>query len=417
MARGGKLSAVKVEKAKGPAVLHDGNGLYLRVAVTGAKAWVYRFALGGKRHDMGLGPYPLFGLAEARQKALEQRKLRHEGADPLENKRAQWASQRMAAAKGRTFKEVAEEYIGRNQAGWRNAKHCKQWRSTLETYVFPKLGDLPVAAIDTGLVIQVLDEIWQEKTETASRVRGRIEMVLDAATVRGYREGPNPAAWKGNLAHTFPSRRKVRRVEHLAAMPFDEVPAFMVELRRRVGMAARALEFAILTAARTEEALGATWGEIGIESRVWTVPAPRMKAEREQRFALSSAAIAVLEVVRPLALQTDSRPDPAAPVFPGRRRALPLAEGAMLGVLKHMRHDVTVHGFRSSFRDWAAERTSFPREVVEMALAHTIASAVERAYRRGDLLERRVQLMEAWARFCTTPAAVGEIVPIGQRAL
>jgi Arm DNA-binding domain len=231
MARTGKLSAVEVSKTKGPAVLHDGGGLYLRVSVTGAKSWVFRFQLDGKRRDMGLGPYPDTSLAEARAKATEHRKQRHDGIDPLDAKDAQRQAQRLSAAKGRTFREVAEEFIGRNEAGWRNAKHRQQWRNTLATYLHPTLGELPVAAIDTGLVVQVLDPIWTEKPETASRVRGRIEAVLDTATVRGYREGPNPAQWKGNLAHVLPARARVRKVAHHAALPFDDVPVFLVALR------------------------------------------------------------------------------------------------------------------------------------------------------------------------------------------
>src|ERR1700686_1690348 len=255
MARTGKLSAVEVTKAKGPAVLHDGGGLYLRVAASrrdgdgneklGAKSWVFRFQLDGKRRDMGLGPFPDISLAEARGKATERRKLRHEGIDPLDAKAAQRQAQRVSVAKGRTFRECAVEFIEKNRAGWRNAKHAAQWTATLATYVYPTLGEMPVSAIDAGLVVQALDPIWAEKPETASRVRGRIEAVLDAATVRGFRQGPNPAQWKGNLAHILPARAKVRKVEHHAALPFDDMPEFLEDLRSRGGVAARALEFAI----------------------------------------------------------------------------------------------------------------------------------------------------------------------------
>src|SRR5215469_9059154 len=291
MARTGKLSAVEVNKTKGPAVLHDGGGLYLRVSPTGSKAWVFRFQLDGKRRDMGLGPFPDISLAEARTKALAHRKQRHDGFDPLEARAAQRQAQRLAVAKGRTFREVAEDFIGRNEAGWRNAKHRQQWRNTLATYVYPTIGELPVSAIDTGLVVQVLDPIWVEKPETASRVRGRIEAVLDAATARGFRQGPNPAQWKGNLAHILPARTKVRKVAHHAALPFDEMPGFLAALRGRAGMAARGLEFAVLTAARTGEVLGARWGEMDLVTKVWTVPADRMKADREHRVPLSDAAL------------------------------------------------------------------------------------------------------------------------------
>jgi integrase len=401
-------------------VLHDGGGLYLRVAPNrkdgdgdekpAAKSWVFRFQLDGKRHDMGLGPYPDISLAEARQRATEHRKLRHEGIDPLEARHAQRQAQRLSAARGRTFREVAEEVISRNETGWRNAKHRQQWRNTLATYVYPVLGGLPVAAIDVGLVVQVLDPIWSEKPETASRVRGRIEAVLDAATVRGFRQGSNPAQWKGNLAHILPARARVRKVAHHAALSFDDMPSFLSGLRTRQGMAPRALEFAIFTAARTGEVLGATWGEIDIENRVWVVPAERMKRGREHRVPLSEAAFAVLEQVQPLALRRDVKPDPAAPVFPGPRRALPMSNMTMLMLLRRMkRNDLTAHGFRSTFSDWAAERTAYPREVVEMALAHAVENKVEAAYRRGDLFDKRRRLMTDWAHFCEAPPA-GDVV-------
>jgi integrase len=402
MAQIGKLSAVEVTKAKGPAVLHDGGGLYLRISPTGSKAWVFRFQLDGKRRDMGLGPFPDISLAEARRRATDHRNQRRDGIDPLEAKAAQRQAQRLASAKGRTFQQCAAEFIEKHRAGWRNAKHRQQWENTLATYVYPTLGQLPVSAIDTGLVVQALDPIWTEKSETASRVRGRIEAVLDAATVRGFRQGPNPAQWKGNLAHILPARSRVRKVEHHAALPFDEMLAFLVAVRSRQGMAARALEFAALTTARTGEVLGARWSEIDLAAKVWAVPADRMKAGREHRVPLSDAALDVLEKVKPLALTTEGVPNPAAPVFPGPRRALPMSDMTMLMLLRRMkRDDLTTHGFRSTFRDWAAERTSYPREVVEMALAHAIGNKVEAAYRRGDLFEKRRQLMTDWAKFCT----------------
>jgi integrase len=274
------------------------------------------------------------------------------------------------------------------------------------------LGELPVSEIDTGLLVQVLDPIWTEKPETVSRVRGRIEAVLDAATVRGFRQGPNPAQWKGNLAHILPARARVRKVAHHAALPFDEMPSFLSALCARQGMAARALEFAVLTTARTGEVLGARWGEIDWTAKVWTVPADRMKAGREHRVPLSDAALSVLEAMRPFALARDGNPDSAAPIFPGPRRALPMSNMTMLMLLRRMgRDDLTAHGFRSTFSDWAAERTAYPREVVEMALAHAIENRVEAAYRRGDLFEKRRRLMADWARFCEAPPA-GTVVPL-----
>lgn len=413
MARTSKLTALEIAKASAPSVLHDGGGLYLRVTSSGGKSWVFRFQIGGKRRDMGLGPYPEVSLAKAREKAAEHRAQRRAGSDPIEAKAAERRAERLTAAKGRSFREVAEEFIGRNETAWRNAKHRQQWRNTLESYVYPTIGDLAVSAVDTGLVVQILDPIWSTKPETASRVRGRIEVVLDAATVRGYRAGPNPAQWKGNLGHILPARSKVRKVAHYAALPFAELPTLMTALHKRPGMAARALEFTILTAARTGETIGATWGEIDLAAKVWIVPAVRMKAGREHRVPLSDAAIAILEQVRPMAAMADGNPNAAAPVFPGARRALPMSKMGMLMLLRRMkRDDVTAHGFRSSFSDWAAERTAFAREVVEMALAHTIENRVEAAYRRGDLFEKRRQLMDAWGRFCENPIADGEVVPL-----
>jgi integrase len=410
-----KLAAIQVARAKGPAVLHDGAGLYLRVAPSGAKNWVFRFQINGKRRDMGLGPYPAVSLALAREKAAEHRAQRRAGTDPIEAKAAERQAQQIVKAKGRTFNEVAEEYISRNEAGWRNATHRQQWRNTLTTYVSPIMGDLPVAAIDTGLVVQVLDPIWAVKPETASRVRGRIEAVLDAATVRGYRSGPNPAQWKGNLAHILPARSKVRKIVHHAALPWEELPKFLATLRTRPGVAASALEFTIYTAARTGEVLGATWGEINMDAKVWTIPAERMKAGREHRVPLSDAALSVLTEMRPLALTREGASDSVAPVFPGTRRALTLSNMALRALLRRMkRGDVTIHGFRSTFSDWAAECTAYPREVVEMALAHAIENRVEAAYRRGDLFEKRRRLMADWAQHCAGQVG-GEVVPLRAR--
>lgn len=407
-----KLTAIGVQRAKGPAVLHDGAGLYLRVAASGAKAWVFRYQLGGKRRDMGIGSYPAISLADARQRAAEYRRQRHSGIDPLHARNTERQAQLIAVARGRTFRECAVEYIASHRAGWRSAKHNDQWESSLSRFAYPIIGDLPVAAIDTGLIMQVLEPIWSTKLETASRIRGRIEAVLDAAAARGYREGPNPAQWKGNLAHLLAAPAKVRRTTHHAALSIDEVPGFMGELREREGVSARALEFAVLTAARTSEVIGARWAEIDLAAKTWIVPATRMKAGKEQRVPLSVAALRVLDAVRPLALLHHGKPAADSQVFPGQRPALPMDASALLKLLERMgRGYITVHGFRSSFRDWAAERTNYPQHVVEMALAHAIESKVEAAYRRGDLLEKRRQLMEAWGRFCAT-VKTGEVVPL-----
>jgi integrase len=410
MARIGKLSAVEVTKAKGPGVLHDGSGLYLRVSASGAKSWVFRYQLDGKRRDMGLGAFPAISLAEARERAAVHRRQRTDGVDPLDAKAARQQAQRLAEARGRTFRQVAEDLLRSKQPGWRNPTHRHQWRNTLTTYAYPILGDLPVSTIDTGLVMQVLSPIWATKTETANRLRGRIEAVLDAAKAHGYCEGENPARWRGHLDALLPKPSKVHRAEHHPALPYPQIGTFIAELRRRESMSARVLEFTILTAARTNEALGARWGEINLGERIWIVPPERMKAGKEHRVPLSDAAVAVLEKVLPMALMCDGKPAPNAPVFPSNRRALPMTRTVLLKLLKSMRAGMTVHGFRSGFSDWAAERTSYPREIIEAALAHAVGSPVEQAYRRTDVFERRRRLMADWAGFCNAPEATGTVI-------
>ena len=292
-----------------------------------------------------------------------------------------------------TFNECTKQYLAAHSAGWRNAKHSAQWSSTLKTYVEPVIGSLSVHAIDTALVMKIIEPLWSKKPETASRLRGRIEAVLDWATVRGFRQGENPARWRGHLDKLLPARARVRKVKHHAALPYDELPTFMIGLRAQEGVAARALEFLILTAARTGEVIGARPDEI--KDKVWTVPAGRMKASKEHRVPLSESAFAVVETLR--------EEHGGAHLFPGGKRDKPLSNMAMLALLDRMgRSDLTAHGFRSTFRDWAAECTNYPNEVVEMALAHTISSKVEAAYRRGDLFEKRKSLMSDWATFCAS---------------
>jgi integrase len=308
--------------------------------------------------------------------------MRFDGIDPIEARRAQREQKSLDAAKSMTFDACAAAYIDAHKAGWRNEKHFDQWSNTLNTYAGPVFGSLPVQAVDVGLVMKALEPIWQTKSETASRVRGRIESVLDWATVRGYRKGDNPARWRGHLDKLLPPRSKVRKVEHHPARPHDELANFVAMLRRQEGIASRALEFLILTATRTGEVIGARWDEIDLGEKVWVVPAARMKAGREHRVPLSAAAVAILEQMQEVR-EGDF-------VFPGGKRGKPLSNMAMLAVLKRIdRGDLTNHGFRSSFRDWAAERTNFPREVAEMALAHTVGDKVEAAYRRGDLFQKR----------------------------
>ena len=401
----GRLKAVTVAKARKPGLLADGGGLYLRVGPTGAKSWIFRYRRDRRLHDMGLGPVHTVSLSEARDAAQECRKLRLRRIDPIEARRAGDAEARIAAASAISFRECAESYIASHQAGWRNPRHAAQWPATLEAYVYPVFGNLPVQAIDVGLVMKALEPIWNTKPETASRVRGRIESIIDWATARGYRKGENPARWRGHLENLVPRRMKVSRVRHLAALPYNQIGAFMAELRRQEGAAALALEFAILTATRTGEVIGARWSEINRDERLWIVPGERMKAGKEHRVPLSDAALAIVD-------QMAEAPQGEF-VFPGQKALRPLNEVALLRALRRMGHDdLTVHGFRSSFRDWAAERTNFPAEVAEMALAHTVGDKVEAAYRRGDLFEKRRQLAEAWAKFCESPAIAGEVVPI-----
>jgi integrase len=341
---------------------------------------------------MGLGPYALVTLAEARAKAVEARKALLEGYDPLEAKVARRAHARFEAAKGLTFRDCAEQMISSHEAAWKNPKHRAQWRATLATYVFPNFGGLPVAAVDTGLVLRAIEPIWNAKPETAGRVRGRIEAILDWAKARGYREGENPARWRGHLDKLLPNRRKVRKVRNHPAMPYGEIPEFMDTLRARDSVSARALEFAILAAARTGEVIGAKWAEIDLDSITWTIPASRMKSGKEHRVPLSDRAVEVLK----------SLPRESEYVFIGGKAGKPLSNMAMLELLRGMRpgSGYVPHGFRSSFRDWTSERTSYPGEVAEAALAHAIESKVEAAYRRSDLFLKRARLMQDWASFC-----------------
>jgi integrase len=401
----GRLTAQKVEKFKSagspkPGMYADGGGLYLRITPEGARNWVLRYMLNRRPRWMGLGPLALYGLADARAKALEARRKRHEGIDPIEARRAERLRQRLEEAKAITFKQCAESYIASHGAGWRNDKHKYQWPATLGAYAHPFIGALPVHAVDTALVLKVLEPIWAKKPETASRVRQRIENILDFAKVRGYREGENPARWRGHLDKLLPARSRVRQVEHLAALPYAALPPFLTGLREREAVAARGLEFLILTAARTSEVIGARWNEIDLLDKTWSVPATRMKAGREHRVPLTPRALAILGDIQ------SARPseDGDAYVFPGPRAGKPLSNMAFLMLLRRMElGDLTVHGFRATFKTWASERTSFQNEIVEAALAHVIGNKVEQAYRRTDMFEKRRRLMHQWATFCTAP--------------
>jgi len=392
----GKLTALAVEKAKKRGYYGDGGGLFLQVSSSGSKSWVFRFKEAGKLHEMGLGATHTIGLAEARERARECRRLRLDGIDPIEARKIARAQARLDAAKAVTFKDCAERYIASHGAGWRSRTHAAQWPSTFRRYIYPVFGSLPVQGVDVGLVLKVLEPIWTAKPETASRVRGRIESVLDWATARGYRQGENPARWRGHLQNLLPTKSKVRRVKHHAALPYAEIGDFIAQLKQQEGVAARALEFTILTAARTGEVIGATWSEINFVEQLWVVPAERMKSGKEHRVPLSVAALAILEQMQ--AIRQGNF------VFLGGKAHRPLSNMAMMMTLRRMgRGDLTVHGFRSSFRDWAAERTDFPGEVAEMALAHAVSGKVEAAYRRGDLFQKRRHLMDAWAEFLNGP--------------
>jgi integrase len=400
-----RLTAKAVAAASKPGLYGDGDGLYLKVAESGSKSWVVRWTTGGKLRKHGLGPSPSVSLAEAREKADQARRLIRNGTDPREERRAKQAEAAIAAAKLITFDEAARQFIESHQAGWKSAKHGAQWQATLSTYASPIFGKLPVSAIDTGLVMRVLKPLWSTKTETATRVRGRIEAVLSWAKVYGYRSGENPAQWRGHLDHLLPKRTKVAKVEHHAALPYDNLPAFMRDLRERDGVAALALEFTILTAARTSETLNAAWDEFDCDNAIWTVSAERMKGGREHRVPLCKRAVAIVEEMR-----TVKRGEY---VFPGAKRGRPLSNMAMTLTLRRMgRGDITTHGFRSTFRTWAAERTNYPREVVEAALAHVNADKVEAAYQRGDLLEKRRRLMDAWAVYADNIATTGDVISL-----
>ena len=407
-----KLSALAVSRAKARGYLGDGGGLYLQVSTSGAKSWVFRFKDRGRLREMGLGSVHAIGLAEARKCATACRQMRLDGTDPIAVKKAGRLKAKLEAARAMTFRQCAEAYIEAHKAGWQNAKHAAQWSATLKTYAYPVFGALPVQAVDVALIAKVLEPIWKTKTETASRLRGRIERVLDWATVRGYRQGDNPARWRGHLDQLLPARSRVQKVQHHAALPYAEVGQFMAELREQVTTSALALEFLILTATRTAEVMGAIWTEIDLDAAVWTIPAERMKAKKEHRVPLSKPALAILKRLH--------KHRAGEFVFMGAKPGRPLSNMALLMLLERVdRSDLTVHGFRSTFRDWAAERTSYPNHVVEQALAHTIGDKVEAAYRRGDLFAKRRKLMDEWARYCAKPApvtAASNVVPIGARA-
>lgn len=405
----GKLNPKQVENLTDPGTYEDGDGLRLVIKKTGRKYWVLRYQLNGKRRDIGLGTYPDpsnetrskrdLSLKAARSKAAILQERISNGIDPIDaantEREAKEAAAITEAAKQITFDNVAADYIAAHRPGWKNAKHAQQWENTLNTYASPFIGKLSPGEITTEHVLKVLQPIWTTKPETASRVRNRIELVLDAAKARRLREGENPARWRGHLDKLLPKREKVQAVKHHPALPWSELPAFMAKLKKLDKVTFKAMQMTILTACRTSEVLGATWDEIDLEARVWTVPAERMKMRKEHRVPLADALVALLEQLPSF----DDNPH----LFPGMKTGKPLSNMAMLMGLRHIkRDDLTMHGFRSTFRDWAGECTPHPRDVCEQALAHSLGNAVEAAYRRGDLFEKRRALMDDWAHYITT---------------
>jgi integrase len=401
MREANRLTPATVKNEKNPGLYSDGLGLYLQVSKSNSKSggvtrsWLYRFMRDGVARKMGLGPVHTVSLADARRRAAEARTALLDGVDPIDARKARRGAAKLDAAKAMTFRECAEKFIAAKEAGWKNGKHATQWTNTLATYAYPVIGDLLVSAIDTGLVLKVIEPIWTSKSETAGRLRGRIESVLDWATVREYRKGENPARLRGHLDKVLPKRSKVRSVKHHDAVPYAELPGFMGELRGQKSISANALEFTILCATRTGETVSAEWSEIDVANKIWTVPAERMKGGREHRVPLSQRALAILAAL----------PREGSFVFPGAKAGKPLSNMAMLELLRGMRGmGATVHGFRSTFRDWAAECTNYQNHIVEMALAHVIGDKVEASYRRGDLFNKRARLMADWAAYSAAPA-------------
>jgi integrase len=399
-----KLTDRQVKTAD-PGYHGDGGGLWLQVSAARTRSWIFRYTLNGRAREMGLGALHTLSLAEAREKSRQQRQLLLDGIDPIDARNATRRTVVAQAAKIVTFQAEAEAYIEAHRAGWKNAKHVEQWQNTLATYAYPHIGKLAVSEIETAHVMLCLEPIWTSKTETAKRVRGRIEAVLDRATALKHRSGDNPARWRGHLVNLLAKPSSVAPTEHHAALPYTQIGAFMKDLRAQDGVAARALEFAILTATRTGETIGAQWREIDLAAGIWTVPAARMKSKKAHRVPLSKPAVKLLQAIQGADKLV---------VFPGRSAGKGLSNMAMLKLLQQRmgRIDLTVHGFRSTFRDWAAEQSNFPNEVIEMALAHTIEDATEAAYRRGDLYEKRARLMQAWADYCGRVQTDATVTPI-----
>ena len=398
-----RLTAIDL-KRKTPGHYGDGLGLWLQISrgKHGVnRSWVFRYtAANGKTREMGLGGTHTISLARARELARECRELRLRGVDPIEHRKAQRTAQAAAAKRTITFDEAARAFLAAKRGEWRSHKHAQIWPATIAKYVSPVIGKLPVDAIDTPLVMKVLQPLWDRIPESASRLRGRIESVLDWASVSGFRHGENPARWRGHLEHLLATPRKLKPKQHMSAMPYTDVPAFMARLRAEQSTSARALEFLTLTAARAGEVRGAVWSEIDVDRGVWEIPDERMKAGKAHRVPLPSRCLDILRAM----------PRQGKFIFPGRAGGM-MADSNLAYLLRKLGYGhFTIHGFRSSFRTWAAEQTSFPHEIAELALAHTVGDAVVRAYKRTDLFDRRRKLMDAWAAFCSKPAPAGATI-------
>jgi integrase len=386
-----RLTALDVQRL-GPGLHADGGNLFLQVRETGARSWIFRYQRAGRVRDMGLGSTGTFSLSEARQRARRARQLLADGVDPLQQREGARAEQEATTV---TLKEEALAYIATYAASWRSPKSEPQWKSSLEQYVFPLIGAKPVAEIDVKAVSTVLTPIWASKTETGHRVRQRLERILSRAISQGHHKGPNPAKWKGVLEHILPARRRVSPVVHHAAIDFDDLPSFMLDVRAREETSARAMELLILTAARTSEVIEARWEEFDLDAATWTLPGSRTKAGRPHTVALPKPALAVLRGLEP---------QDAGLLFPGRDASQAISNGTLLALLKRMkRSDITAHGMRAAFRSWGAERTNFPAEILELALGHAVSDQTIAAYQRSDLLDRRRKLMDAWSSFLGSP--------------
>ena len=403
-----KLTAIQVRKLTSPGFYPDGRGLYLQIGKAGKKAWVYRYKIDGKERRQGLGSSIDVSLSDARAAASESRKLRLENKDPIDEKNKKKTESHLASAKTTTFKECAISFIDSHKSGWTNKKHIDQWTNTLTTYAYPIIGDLSVQDVDTSLTMKVLEPIWATKTETATRVRQRIENILDWAKAREFRMGENPARWRGHLDMLLPNPAKIQKVKHFSAMPYMETPAYFTELRKRNILSAKALAFIILTATRSNETRSARWSEIDIDGAMWTIPEDRMKAKREHKVPLSPECLQILEEAKAFKINDF--------VFPGDNKKTGISSAALQRLLRETQSEATIHGFRSSFRDWCAEMTNYDSKLAEFALAHQLSDATEAAYLRSKMVDKRRKLMDAWSRYCKENKKMGTVTPINKQA-